>query len=66
MAAHPDIVRLFKAELELCKVTPDETVAVLSEGDEKRDYADAFLTAAEELDATSFSTEPREARPAAR
>ncbi len=54
MAANPDMVRLFKTELELCKVTPDETVAVLSEGDDKRDYADAFLAAAEELDATSF------------
>ncbi len=29
MAANPEMVRLFKAELELCNVTPDETVAVL-------------------------------------
>ncbi len=54
MTAHPDVIRLFKAELELCKVTPDETVAVLTEGEEKRDYAEAFLAAAEELEATSF------------
>ncbi|ETX06496.1 hypothetical protein [Candidatus Entotheonella palauensis] len=54
MTANPEMVRLFKAELELCNVTPGETVAVLSEGNEKRDYADAFLAAAEELEATSF------------
>ncbi len=54
MAANPDMVRLFKVELELCNVTPDETVAVLSEGEDKRDSADAFLAAAEELEATSF------------
>ena len=54
MEANPDMVRLFKAELELCKVTPDETVAVLTEGEEKHDYADAFLAAAEELKATTF------------
>ena len=54
MAATSDMVRLFKAELELCKVSPDETVAVLSEGDDKRDYAEAFLAAAEDLGATSF------------
>ena len=54
MTANPDMVRLFKAELELCKLTPDETLAVLTEGDERRDYADAFLAAADELGATTF------------
>lgn len=65
MAANPDMVRLFKAELELCKVSPDEAVAVLSEGDAKRDYADAFLAAAEELEATSFQLNlmPRQSQP---
>ena len=54
MAANPDTVRLFKAELELCKVTPDETVSALTEGEEKHDYANTFLTATEELGATTF------------
>lgn len=54
MAVHPEVVRLFKAELELCKVTPNETVAILTEGEEKRDYAEGFLEAAEEIGATSF------------
>ena len=56
MATNSDMVRLFKAELEPCNVTLDETVAVLSEGDEKRNYADAFLAAAEELDAKGEPT----------
>lgn len=54
MAANPEMVRLFKAELDLCKVTPDETLAVLTEGDDKRDYADAFLEAAAEIGASAF------------
>jgi 2,5-dihydroxypyridine 5,6-dioxygenase len=49
-----DMVALFKAELELCKVGPDQTVAVLSEGTIRADYAQAFLAAAQELGAPAF------------
>lgn len=48
------MVSLFKAELELCKVGPGQTLAVLSEGETRADYAQAFLLAAQQLGATSF------------
>ena len=48
------MVSLFKAELELCKVVPGQTLAVLSEGETRADYAQAFLLAAQQLGATSF------------
>jgi len=54
MPANPEMIRLFKAELELCKLRPDETLAVLTEGEEKRDFAEAFLAAGEEIGATTF------------
>jgi 2,5-dihydroxypyridine 5,6-dioxygenase len=54
MATDAAMVSLFKAELELCKVGPGETVAVLSEGDARADYARAFLLAAQQLGATAF------------
>lgn len=49
-----DMISLFKSELELCKVGPDQVVAVLSEGDMRQDYAQAFLVAAQMLGATAF------------
>lgn len=54
MATQLEMVKLFKAQLELCGVKPHETVAVMSEGDARADYADAFLFAARELGATCF------------
>jgi 2,5-dihydroxypyridine 5,6-dioxygenase len=54
MTATMEMIRLFRAELQLCKLTPQETLVVLSEGEEKRDYAEAFLAAAEEIGATAF------------
>jgi 2,5-dihydroxypyridine 5,6-dioxygenase len=54
MATDAEMVSLFKAELELCKVRPGQTVAVLSEGETRADYARAFLLAAQQLGATSF------------
>lgn len=42
---------LFRAEFELCEIGPGQTVAVLSEGDELRDYAQASLAAASGLGA---------------
>ena len=41
-------------ELELCAVHEGETVAVLSQMDERLDYADAFMAAARRLGATPF------------
>ena len=49
-----EMLALFKAELALCKVGPDQTVAVVSAGNERPDYAQAFMLAAQELGATSF------------
>lgn len=54
MTADANLVALFKAELELCKVGPDQTLAVLSEGDIRADYAQAFLMAGQELGAHCF------------
>lgn len=41
-------------ELQLCGVHEGETVAVLSQGDERMEYADAFLGAARKIGATAF------------
>jgi len=49
--ANQEMVGLFRKELELCKVEAGQTVTVLSEGRELRDYAEAFLEAAGQLDA---------------
>jgi 2,5-dihydroxypyridine 5,6-dioxygenase len=49
-----EMMSVFKAELELCKVGPGQVLAVLSEGDIRADYAQAFLAAAQELHATAF------------
>ena len=54
MATDAHMVDLFRAELALCKVTPDETVAILTEGKIRNDYAAAFLVAAQQLGARSF------------
>jgi 2,5-dihydroxypyridine 5,6-dioxygenase len=54
MTADAQMVALFKAELELCKVGPGETVAVLTEGEKRADYAQGFLQAAQQLGATAF------------
>ena len=49
-----EMLALFKSELELCKVRTGEVVAIVSAGDEKIDYALAFMAAAQELGATTF------------
>ena len=49
--ANQEMVELFREELTLCSVAPGETVTVLSEGRESRDYAEAFLEAAGQLHA---------------
>src|ERR687884_178865 len=48
-------------ELRLCGVKEGEVLAVLTQGDDRLDYADAFLAAAEEVGATPFHLRlPRE------
>src|SRR5918911_4031542 len=47
-------VDLCTKELELCGVHEGETVAVLSQMDERIDYANAFMAAARRLGATPF------------
>jgi 2,5-dihydroxypyridine 5,6-dioxygenase len=54
MSADAALVQLFRAELELCKVGPHETLAVLTQDNERQHYADAFLTAAQQLGACAF------------
>ena len=54
MSADARLVVLFKAELELCKVGPGETLAVLTEDNQRHAYAEAFLAAAQQLGAKSF------------
>jgi 2,5-dihydroxypyridine 5,6-dioxygenase len=49
-----ELVTLFDAVLELCKVKNGEIFAVLSEGGGNADYADAFLLAARERGASAY------------
>ena len=49
------MVSLFRQELELCKVKPGETVAVLSEAEQALEYASAFMIAARELGVDVFN-----------
>lgn len=46
-----DLATLFRKELALCEVGAGQTVVVLSEGDQLRDYAEASLSAARALGA---------------
>jgi 2,5-dihydroxypyridine 5,6-dioxygenase len=48
------MVELFRKELELCKVKSGERIGILSEDRIRIDYAEAFLAAAEDLDADPF------------
>jgi 2,5-dihydroxypyridine 5,6-dioxygenase len=54
MGASAEMVSLFRAELELCKVGPGQKLAVLSEDSVRADYAQAFLAAAVQLGASAF------------
>jgi 2,5-dihydroxypyridine 5,6-dioxygenase len=54
MITSTTFVDLCVRELELCGVREGETVAVLSQMNERLDYADAFLAAANKLGATPF------------
>ena len=59
-----EMVELFKAELELCKVGPGEKVAILSSGEVRADYAQAFLLASQMLGADAFHLNMPPAPPA--
>ncbi len=54
MPTDAGMVDLFKRELELCKVTPEETVAVLTQGEGYADYAQSFLAAAQLIGARAY------------
>jgi 2,5-dihydroxypyridine 5,6-dioxygenase len=54
MAVDSEMLELFRAELELCRVHEGEVVAVLTAGNEWPDYAQAFMLAAQGLGATAF------------
>jgi 2,5-dihydroxypyridine 5,6-dioxygenase len=54
MTTETEIVALFAQELELCKVERGQTVAILSEGCIRADYARAFLIAAQAIGAHVF------------
>lgn len=49
-----DLLQLFKTELGLCRVREGEVLAVLSAGNEKPEYAQAFMVAAQQLGAQAF------------
>lgn len=54
MGQDQEMVSLFRAELELCKIKPDETLAVLTEGNDRDEVAQAFLAAARQIGADAF------------
>lgn len=49
-----EMLDLFLAELQLCKVKAEEVVVVLSGGEDQREYAQTFMIAAQRLGATTF------------
>ncbi len=56
-----DFVELCRRELELCAVREGENVIVLSQADDRLDYANAFLTAARRLGANAYNIRLAEA-----
>ncbi len=52
-----DLIGLFVSGLAASAVVPGETVGVYSEGGVRRDYAEAFVIAAEQLGATAFAVD---------
>jgi 2,5-dihydroxypyridine 5,6-dioxygenase len=49
-----ELLPLFTRALELCSVRPGEVVGVYTENGARRNYADAYVAAAESLGATAF------------
>lgn len=54
MADNSELVRLFGAVLDLCKVKEGETLAVLTQDNEREAYATAYLAAAQQRGAHAF------------
>ena len=54
MADNSELVRLFGAVLDLCKVREGETLAVLTQDNEREAYATAYLAAAQQRGAHAF------------
>jgi len=54
MSGDAELVKLFGAVLDLCKVQKHEAVAMLTEDGERQDYATAYLIAAREAGAQGF------------
>lgn len=59
MKIDAEVLNLFIEELKLCKVTPEETVVILTADDEWQENANAFMAAAQSLGATTFNLNVR-------
>jgi 2,5-dihydroxypyridine 5,6-dioxygenase len=51
----PTFTDLCRAQLERCGIEAGSTIAVLSQGNQRAEYADAFLAAADQLGAVGFN-----------
>jgi 2,5-dihydroxypyridine 5,6-dioxygenase len=51
----PTFTDMCREQLELCGVVPGSTVAVLSQGNQRRSYVESFLAAAQQLQAHAFN-----------
>jgi 2,5-dihydroxypyridine 5,6-dioxygenase len=51
----PTFTEMCRDELELCGIGEGSTIAVLSQGNQRADYVDAFLDAARELGAVGYN-----------
>jgi 2,5-dihydroxypyridine 5,6-dioxygenase len=51
----PTFIDMCREELELCGIGEGSSVAVLSQGNQRTEYVDAFLAAADQLGATGFN-----------
>ena len=63
MLAQPVFVEMCVRELALCGVREGETVAILSQGDQRMEYANAFLAAAGQLGAIAYQVRLPEETP---
>src|SRR5438270_9275742 len=55
MISQSTFVDLCEQELRLCALSPGENFVVLSQGDERAEYVDAFMTAAQRLGANPMN-----------
>ena len=55
MFSQSAFVDLCEQELRLCALRPGENLVVLSQGDERADYVDAFMAAAQRLGASPMN-----------